>query len=60
VDFEKAQSTSVLDGGKDEVTTLNLQSGKNVFLCFLTDRGEKNAKPHVEQGLLKIFEIPTS
>jgi hypothetical protein len=59
IDFEKIDTTAVIDGGKKEVTQLDLQAGRYAFVCFLPDRDEPN-KPHYEQGLLKIVDIPAS
>jgi hypothetical protein len=55
LDFEKATGTAVIDGGKSEVTTLNLKSGNYAFLCFLTDRD--GGKEHFKEGLLATQEI---
>lgn len=49
-------STTVLDGDKSMVTTLNLKPGKSVFACFLPDK-EVKPTPHVEQGLLEVVEV---
>ena len=56
VDFERIVNTSVIDGGKDEVATFNLDPGRYAFICFLPDRDEPN-KPHYKQGLLKEVNI---
>jgi hypothetical protein len=56
LDFDKITGTSVIDGGKEEVTNLDLKSGTNyAFLCFLTDRD--GGKSHFEEGLLAEQEI---
>jgi hypothetical protein len=59
IDFESLNSTSVIDGGKQEVTTLNLKPGRYAFICFLPDRDEPD-KPHYKTGLLKEVTIPQS
>jgi hypothetical protein len=59
IDFDASHSTSVIDGGKQEVTTLNLKPGRYAFICFLPDRDEPD-KPHFKQGLLKEVTIPQS
>ena len=59
IDFENAAGTAVIDGEKSEVTTLNLQAGRYVFVCFLPDRDEPD-EPHFKQGLLKEITIPQS
>jgi hypothetical protein len=52
LDFQNGVQTSVIDGGKDEVTKFNLKAGRYAFICFLPDR-DKPDKPHFEEGLLK-------
>jgi hypothetical protein len=47
--------TAALDGKTDEVTHLNLQKGKYVFVCFFNDRD--GGKPHFLKGLAKFEEI---
>jgi hypothetical protein len=59
IDFQNASSTSVIDGGKQEVTTVNLKPGRYAFICFLPDRDDPE-KPHFKQGLLKEVTIPAS
>ena len=59
IDFEHSQQTAVLDGGKKEVTQLNVQAGRYAFICFLPDRDEPT-KPHYQQGLLKEVTVPAS
>jgi hypothetical protein len=55
VDFAKGTGTTVLESKQDEVTHLNLQKGKYVFVCFLTDRD--GGKPHFLKGLAKIEDV---
>ena len=57
VDFEKASGTAVLDGKRKETTRLELQKGRNVLICFLTDRDGKG-KSHTEEGMLQEVDIP--
>ena len=59
IDFRNAAQTEVIDGGKQEVTTLDLKPGRYAFICFLPDRDEP-AKPHYETGLLKEVTVPQS
>jgi hypothetical protein len=59
LDVQNASQTEVLDGGKQEVTSIHLNAGKYAFICFLTDRDEPN-KPHFNEGLLKQVTIPQS
>jgi uncharacterized cupredoxin-like copper-binding protein len=55
LDFEKASDTAVLDGGKGQVTRLDLKPGRYAFLCFLTDRD--GGKEHFREGLLQTVTV---
>ncbi len=55
IDFEAAQSTAVLDGGKSQTTPVDLKSGEYIFFCPLTDRD--GGKPHDEEGLLAVEKV---
>jgi hypothetical protein len=59
IDSQNAAQTEVIDGGKQEVTTLDLKPGRYAFICFLPDRDEPD-KPHYKTGLLKEVTIPSS
>jgi hypothetical protein len=55
LDFENAQSTAVLDGGKSQTTDINLKAGKYLLFCPLTDRD--GGKSHDQEGLLAIETV---
>ncbi len=55
IDFEAAQSTAVLDGGKSQTTPIDLKSGEYIFFCPLADRD--GGKPHDEEGLLAVEKV---
>ena len=55
IDEAGTVSTSVLDGGKSETTSLALKPGRYAFICFLNDRD--GGKPHFAEGLLKEVDI---
>ena len=38
VDFSKLTGTSALDGGREQIQELELEAGRWVFVCFITDR----------------------
>jgi hypothetical protein len=59
IDFRNTTQTEVIDGGKQEVTTLDLRPGRYAFICFLPDRDEPE-KPHYATGLLKEVTVPSS
>ena len=52
VDFEKGTGVSPIDGKKKLTTRISLSKGRNVLICFLTDRDGKG-KSHVEEGMVK-------
>jgi plastocyanin len=55
VDFEKEQSLAVTGPGQAQVTTLHLDSGSYVFLCFLNDK--TGGAPHFTKGMLQQIDI---
>ena len=56
IEFEEAQSTAILDGGKSQTTTFDLKKpGKYIFFCPLTDRD--GGKPHDQEGLLAVETV---
>ena len=54
-DLTSYQSTAVLDGGRSQVTSLDLQPGTYVLFCPLTDRD--GGKPHFAEGLLTKYTV---
>ena len=50
-DVSTLRESAVLDGGRSQVTTLDLQPGTYVFFCPLSDRD--GGKPHLAEGMLK-------
>lgn len=56
IEFMSARSTPVLDGGEAQVTDLELEKGKNVLLCFISDRA--GGPPHVAKGMITEVDIP--
>lgn len=54
-DVSSLQTTAILDGGRSQVATLNLQPGTYVFFCPLTDRN--GGKPQFEEGLLAKYTV---
>lgn len=55
VQFDKASGTTVLDGGVEQVTELNLHPGKHVIVCFINDR--KGGPPHVAKGMMTEVDV---
>ena len=55
VDFENGVSTTVLDGGRSQVTEVEFKKGKYAFLCFIQDR--KGGPPHVAKGMIQEVEV---
>jgi len=54
-DLTSFAETAILDGGKSQVTSLDLKPGTYVFFCPLTDRD--GGKPHTAEGLLTKYTI---
>jgi hypothetical protein len=55
IDFEKAQTTAILDGGKSQTAPVDLKKGEYIFFCPLTDRD--GGKPHDQEGLLSVEKV---
>ncbi len=55
VEEEKFVGTAVLGGGASQVVDLDLQQGKYVGLCFITDR--KGGPPHVAKGMVMEVKV---
>lgn len=49
-DFDNAFSTSLLDGGGQQVIDLDLKAGNYVLVCFIPDRA--GGPPHVAKGMV--------
>lgn len=57
VDIEnQAISSSVMDGGKSEVITANLEAGTYAFFCFISDK-QTGGPPHVAKGMVSEVEV---
>lgn len=56
VDTSSFSTSAVIDGGKSQVTPVDLQKpGKYVLFCPLSDRD--GGKPHFEEGMLKTVTV---
>lgn len=55
VDFKKAVSTPVLEGGTRQLISLELESGPYALLCFVPDRA--GGPPHAVQGMISEVEV---
>jgi hypothetical protein len=49
IDFSTSSATTVLDGGTEQNTELDLKPGKYAIVCFLTDRA--GGPPHIAKGM---------
>ncbi len=56
VDYETARETVILDGGRRQVTQLDLRSRRYAVLCFVRDRA--GGPPHVEKGMVAEVTVP--
>jgi hypothetical protein len=54
-DEKDLQATAVLEGGEDQLVTLDLEPGRYVFFCFVTDR--KGGPPHAFKGMVDEIEV---
>ncbi len=54
-DEKDFQSTAVLEGGEDQLVTLDLKPGRYVFFCFVTDR--QGGPPHALKGMVDEIEV---
>jgi hypothetical protein len=55
IDFEKAVSTAVIDGGIKQVTRIPMDAGKYAFVCFIGDR--KGGPPHAVKGMITEVDV---
>lgn len=55
VDFERFESTAVLDGGEEQVTEMELERGKYALVCFVADRA--GGPPHVAKGMISELDV---
>lgn len=56
VDFERARETVVIEGGDEQTTELELDSGRYALLCVVSDRA--GGPPHTEKGMLAEVRVP--
>lgn len=53
---EKAfESTAVIEGGEDQLVTLDLKPGRYVLFCFISDR--QGGPPHALKGMVDEVEV---
>jgi hypothetical protein len=48
-------STAVIEGGEDQLVTLDLQPGRYVLFCFISDR--EGGPPHALKGMVDEVEV---
>jgi hypothetical protein len=53
---ENALETTVIDGGKEQLTEVELKSGSYALLCFIPDRA--GGPPHVAKGMISEAKVP--
>lgn len=54
-DEEESSNTAVIEGDEAQVVDLELEKGRYVLLCFITDR--KGGPPHVAKGMIDEVEV---
>jgi len=50
VDFAGATRTTLLEGGEEQITELDLRRGKYALICFISDRA--GGPPHLAKGMI--------
>ena len=53
---EDAVASTVIDGGKSQIVTANLESGRYAFFCFVSDK-QTGGPPHVVKGMVSEVEV---
>ncbi len=53
---ENAVSSTVIDGGKSQIVTANLEPGSYAFFCFISDK-QTGGPPHVVKGMVSEVEV---
>jgi hypothetical protein len=53
---DTAIESTVMDGGKAELVTANLEAGSYVFFCFISDK-QTGGPPHVAKGMVSEVEV---
>lgn len=54
-DEKEVENTAVIEGGESQLVTLDLNSGRYVLLCFISDR--QGGPPHVVKGMVDEVEV---
>jgi hypothetical protein len=54
-DENAVQATSVIEGGEGQLLTLDLEPGRYVMLCFISDRD--GGPPHALKGMVEEVEV---
>ncbi len=55
LDQKSTQSTTVIEGGESQLVTLDLEPGRYVFYCFVSDR--EGGPPHALKGMVDEVEV---
>jgi hypothetical protein len=50
------EETAVIDGGEEQLTEVDLESGRYALLCFIPDRA--GGPPHVAKGMISEATVP--
>ena len=51
-----AVESTVIDGGRSELVTANLETGSYAFFCFVSDK-QTGGPPHVVKGMVSEVEV---
>jgi hypothetical protein len=55
IEEEGTQSTSVIEGGESQIVTLDLEPGRYILYCFISDR--QGGPPHALKGMVDEVEV---
>lgn len=55
IEEEGIASTAVIEGGEDQLVTLDLEPGRYALLCFISDR--QGGPPHALKGMVTEVEV---
>jgi hypothetical protein len=55
IEEEGIRGTAVLEGGEDQLVTLDLEPGRYALLCFISDR--QGGPPHAVKGMVDEIEV---
>lgn len=55
IDDKKVRSTAVIEGGEEQLVSMELEPGRYALLCFISDR--QGGPPHIAKGMIGEVEV---